>query len=153
MTSQATAGQGAARAGHALVMYHALEVIGSQSPGPDYSVGAALGFCKQHARETLHVVRNGTVPADLQPAGGVGLVLSVVMQDVVGDYDTPDRIPEWQWIARNASLAHKDNGRAGVWEFMLNLAPPVEGAPGKLRDLVSRARSHGYAYILFHQGT
>ncbi len=77
----------------------------------------------------------------------------VNMQDIVGDYDTPDQVPEWQWVERNASYGHRDNGKAGVWEFMLNLSRSFEDNPGRLQQTIDDARRAGVSYLLVHQGT
>jgi hypothetical protein len=80
-------------------------------------------------------------------------VASVMMQDVVGDYEVPDDVPEWLWIQANASYFHRDNGEDGVFEFILNLARSFEEVPAKLEPLLEVARAQGIGYLLFHQGT
>ncbi|MBP0639963.1 hypothetical protein [Cupriavidus sp. AcVe19-6a] len=80
-------------------------------------------------------------------------VLSVMMQDVVGDYDTPDQVPEWAWVEANASYVHSRNASDGIWEFMLNLSCTFEGDPGRLAPVITAARAEGAAYLIIHQGT
>jgi len=92
----------------------------------------------------------------------LGLMFSVQMQDVVGDYDTPDTIPEWDWIEKNASFKHVKNGSDGVWEFVLNLGrfgpeffnpEEMTEIPEKLHQVIFASVAQGYSYIIFHQGT
>ena len=80
-------------------------------------------------------------------------ITHVMMQDVVGDYDTPDEIPEWKWVEDNASFAHVNNGEHGVWEFVLNLARGFTDVPDRLKPILQRASADGMAYVIFHQGT
>jgi hypothetical protein len=80
-------------------------------------------------------------------------VLSVMMQDVVDDYDTPEQVPEWGWVEANAAYAHTSNGKDGVWEFTLNLSRTFTGDPGRLATVIAAAREEGAAYLLIHQGT
>lgn len=83
----------------------------------------------------------------------VGTLLSILMQDVVGDYDDPAAVPEWTWVERNASFAHCSNGSDGVHEFALNLARTFTDVPAKLQPLLDASRQDGFSYLLFHQGT
>lgn len=78
---------------------------------------------------------------------------SVMMQDIVGDYDTPDLIPEWKWIEAHASFVHRDNGKNGVWEFVLNMARDLSSAPATLLPFLTEAKQKQLAYVIFHQGT
>ncbi len=77
----------------------------------------------------------------------------IQMQDIVGDYDTPDTVPEWAWVEKEASFAHVRNGEDGVWEFVLNLARDLKDIPEKLAPVIERSRAYGLAYLVFHQGT
>jgi len=77
----------------------------------------------------------------------------VMMQDVVGEYDTPDTVPEWAWVEENASYAHVRNGQDGIWEFVLNLGRQMDAIPEKLVPVVEKARASNLAYLIFHQGT
>jgi hypothetical protein len=79
-------------------------------------------------------------------------ILSVMMQDVIGNYDEPTG-PEWKWVETNASYAHQRNGEDGVWEFVLNLSRTFEHIPRKLGKTIEKARGAGFGYLLFHQGT
>lgn len=77
-----------------------------------------------------------------------------MLQDLVGDYDTPDQVPEWAWIERNACFAHVGNGDSGVWEFVVNMAAELnEAPPEKLEPVIRKAREDSIAYLIFHQGT
>jgi hypothetical protein len=77
---------------------------------------------------------------------------SVLMQDLVGEYDTPDTVPEWKWVEEAASFTHKANGESGVWDFVLNLALDHHGIPERLAKTFEDARAQGVGYLLFHQG-
>ncbi len=77
----------------------------------------------------------------------------IMMQDVAGDYDAPETVPEWQWVERNASYDCRGNGFDGVWEFILNLAKTFEDIPEKLAPVIEKARQSNLAYLIFHQGT
>lgn len=80
-------------------------------------------------------------------------VASVMMQDIVGDYEVPDTVPEWQWVQREAAFIHAKNGQDGVWEFVLNLACDFENVPDALKPVIEKARENHQSYIIFHQGT
>lgn len=78
---------------------------------------------------------------------------SVLIQDLVGDYETPHQVPEWHWIRANASYGHRDNGVDGIWEFVVNLARTYDDLPDRLAPAVRAARESGASYLLVHQGT
>jgi hypothetical protein len=88
-------------------------------------------------------------------------VLDVLMSDVIGDYDVPDNVEEWQWVESIASYSHVQNGSDGIWEFLINLAlvelaieqSETNTIPVRLRPLIEEAKAEGYSYILFNQGT
>lgn len=80
-------------------------------------------------------------------------VREVMMQDVVGDYDMPDQVPEWTWVEANASFGHLRNGLSGVWEFVLNLSRSFEDIPERLKPVIDGARKDHISYLIFHQGT
>lgn len=80
-------------------------------------------------------------------------IASVMMQQVVGDYDDPGTVPEWQWLEKEASFAHHQNGTNGIYELVLNLALAFEFVPPKLRPVIEKAQAMGLAYLVFHQGT
>lgn len=86
--------------------------------------------------------------------GDVTNIGHVMVQALVGDYDTPDSVPEWKWLEENASYAHVRNGDAGgVWEFILNVARDFKDIPVKLQPAFSEAKAKDLAYVVFHQGT
>lgn len=89
----------------------------------------------------------------LQQLGDGEAICSVMMQDFVGDYDRPEELAEWKWVQGNASFAHRENGRDGIWEFVLNLSRRFDDVPMKLQQPLRDARKAGFAYLLFHQGT
>jgi hypothetical protein len=82
-------------------------------------------------------------------------MLEVMMQDVVGEYDVPEEVPEWHWVQQNASFSHVRNAEDGVWEFMVNVERFVDSAdtPERLKPLFKKARLHKAAWMMFHQGT
>lgn len=94
-----------------------------------------------------------TSSADALQSADRAEIAHVMMQDLVGDYDTPDQVPEWAWVEQHASFSHKDNGQAGVWEFVVNLARDLPEIPERLSATIAAARARGAAYVLFHQGT
>lgn len=79
-------------------------------------------------------------------------ILSVMMQDLIGDYDEPNG-SEWKWVESNASYSHCRNAEDGVREFILNLSRTFDSIPKKLQATLKSARQAGFAYVLFHQGT
>lgn len=77
----------------------------------------------------------------------------ILMQDIVGDYDTPDTVSEWAWVETHASYQHRANGKDGIWEFVVNLARHFDDIPDTLRPVFEKATQSGVAYLVFHQGT
>lgn len=113
----------------------------AQQADVDYhSVGVA--GCAQKANVSL-----------LGVSEAIASVASVMMQDIVGDYDTPDQVPEWPWVERVASYAHAKNGQNGIWEFVLNLSLGWDDIPDRLLPIISKAKADNIAYIIVHQGT
>jgi hypothetical protein len=82
-------------------------------------------------------------------------IASVLMQDLVGEYDVPDQVPEWAWIEANAAFRHRANGQpGGVWDFVINTdAVTLDNCPPTLKAVIAIARRKQIAYLLFHQGT
>lgn len=78
---------------------------------------------------------------------------SVMMQEIIGEYDVPDGVPEWQWVEEQACFAHCRNGQDGIWEFVLNLSRELEGVPEKLKPVLAEASQKGLGYLVIHQGT
>lgn len=93
--------------------------------------------------------------AEVLPGATRQEVTDAMMQDLVGDYEVPDQVPEWAWVERNASYAHVDNGKeeGGVWEFILYLGKHWADIPESLRPTIQQARDRGFTYLIFHQGT
>lgn len=114
--------------------------------------------------DAMMALQNEVMPDDetesdeIFPGATCAEVAEVTMQDCVGEYETPDEVPEWKWVEENSSFAHKDNGKWGVWEFVLNMARftsedhPII-VPAKLVATIKRAQAAGMQYIIFHQGT
>lgn len=91
--------------------------------------------------------------AEILPGATRQEVGDVMLSDIVGDYETPDQVPEWGWIERNASYSHVHNGVAGVWEFVLNLSRTFDSIPAKLLPMIEDARRNHLSYLIIHQGT
>lgn len=112
------------------------------------TVGAALAQAR-----TAYGLAKGA--AEVFPGGTRESILQVSLTDLVGDYDTPDTVPEWQWIEREACFSHLRNGEAGIWEFQVHVGSVAcrHDMPSALRSLFNAAVQQGVAYIVFHQGT
>lgn len=80
-------------------------------------------------------------------------ILDVMLQDVIGEYEHPDDVPEWSWIEEKACYSHRRNGQDGIWEFVVNLSYGINDIPGKLKPVIAAANKADVRYILFHQGT
>ncbi len=80
-------------------------------------------------------------------------------------YEVPGDCPEWEWIEKHASMTHKDNGKSGIWDHLLNLSTigevngiatsiiTTQAAPALLSKLILDAEKAGASFVLFHQGT
>jgi len=86
-------------------------------------------------------------------------ILEVNLVDVLNEYELPDDTPEWQWVEKNGSFAHKGNGtEGGVWEFMVQveniMTSDVRRAsiPAPLKPFFDEAVTQKAVWILFHQG-
>lgn len=108
--------------------------------------------------ELIHRIRN-LESREVLPGATASEIMHVMMQDVVGDYDVPDGVPEWVWVEAHASYVHVRNGEDGIWEFVLNLAmlgqdeTAGNAIPEKLLPVIRKAQAESMAYIIFHQGT
>jgi hypothetical protein len=96
-------------------------------------------------------------PQPIEPGNAndmsIARFMDVNLLDIIGDYITPDEVEEWRWIRSVASFAHRKNGEApGVWEFLVNMAMPLDNIPPKLAPVIEAAQNRGAEYILFHQG-
>lgn len=99
---------------------------------------------------------NHLLPAaspEILPGATKEEIVSIMMQDLVGDYCAPDQVPEWSWVERVASYAHAKNGQDGIWEFVLNLSFGWDDIPDRLLPVISKARANNIAYLIVHQGT
>jgi len=104
---------------------------------------------KIHFKDKTFIVRKGIVAS----SPSIETIESIQMHDIVGDYDVPDTVPEWQWIENNASFSHRSNGQHGVWDFILNLSLTFGDVPAKLAPVIEKAKVEKKSYLLFHQGT
>lgn len=107
-------------------------------------------------------VRAASVAPDVEyfPGATKCEIGQVMMQDVIGDYDVPDDVPEWIWVQKVASFEHKDNADSGIWEFVVNLSfgsvwngQDEPDIPQKLVPVFEEAYAKGFQYLIFHQGT
>ncbi len=108
------------------------------------------------ASPKLHAALKSTVfgtATEIFPGATREEVISVMMQDIVGDYDVPEEVPEWAWIESAASFNHVRNGQDGVWEFVLNLSKTFSNIPDRLKPVLDQARQDNLSYLIFHQGT
>lgn len=112
----------------------------------------AIAMLQQAEQETEAAVSQEVV-AEVLPGAVRQEIASVQMSDIVGDYDTPDEVPEWTWVEKESSFSHRENGQSGVWEFVLNLSRHFESIPAKLIPVIQNAREANFAYLIFHQGT
>ncbi len=81
-------------------------------------------------------------------------IASIMLPDLLDDpYDTPDEVPEWQWIRQNASYGHVKNGTDGIYEFALNMSLTFVDIPDVLLPVIEEAKTKKIAYLIFHQGT
>lgn len=109
--------------------------------------------------DTESVIRTPSTTAELCgteyfPGAAIEEIGSVMMQEVIGDYDVPNGIPEWAWVEDKSSFAHRRNGEpGGVWEFVLNLSNELGDVPDSLKPVLTEARAKHLAYLIFHQGT
>lgn len=125
------------------------------------SFGPDGAFTCQDSEDETTVIRmfglTSLKPADqdaeVLPGATKEEIGSVMMQDVVGDYEVPADVPEWKWVEREASFNHARNGQNGIWEFVLNLSCTFDNVPEKLKPVFKKARGDNLAYLIFHQGT
>lgn len=86
----------------------------------------------------------------------IAKIADVNMADIIGEYNTPNNIAEWQWVANNATYPSNYIGDEGVWDFILNVSMfidnKVEDIPPKIQKLLQSAYDNDVNYILFNQG-
>ncbi len=130
------------------------DVVNAPEPESNDAEHDALNDAQGAASQALSILAGGEHDAEVFPGATRAEIGSVRMQDIVGEYDVPDAIPEWRWVALEASFAHVHNGReGGVWEFVLNMANSFQDIPPKLLPVIDLARRSGWVYLVFHQGT
>lgn len=98
-------------------------------------------------------VRLDVAQAVHKNGASTGSIRSIMLQDIVGQYAAKEDVPEWTWIEDNASFSHLQNGRAPVWEFMLNIDLSFKMIPRRLAPVILQAIDDGIHYLHFHQGT
>lgn len=77
------------------------------------------------------------------------------MTDII-DYDTPDGVPEWEWVQTHASYSALANNEGGVWDFIINVDIVLENnddIPEMLIPVLEEAKKKSIKYVVFHQGT
>lgn len=116
-------------------------------------IAITYGPCPVEQRASLNVHGEVAEHAEVLPGATSLEIREVMMQDIVGDYDVPEQVPEWKWVESNACFAHVQNGTSGIWEFGLNLACEMKDIPERLRPVILKAQADGMAYLMFHQGT
>lgn len=82
-------------------------------------------------------------------------IFDVSMIDLAGDYEVPEQLAEWEWVEKNSSFRHKENGVApGVWEHMVftERGASAEDVPELLKPVFVDAKAAGAVWVLFHQG-
>jgi hypothetical protein len=127
---------------------------------------AVLNACKRQVEKNrsldglnLDAIIKGAISVDVDsgqevlPGATKQEVKHVMMQDIVGDYETPDTVPEWAWVEQEASYSHAKNGQDGIWEFVVNMSREFSEVPEKLKSTIAGARNSNMAYLIFHQGT
>lgn len=131
---------------------------------PSWSTGQAE-FCEEVIRraQSLHDLNiasfdakeheRESASADFMHKRSIGEIGSIMMQDVVGEYETPDTVPEWCWVQRAASFCHCKNGVDGIWEFVFNLSLEFHNIPERLIPVMEEAKFKELSYLVFHQGT
>lgn len=90
---------------------------------------------------------------EIFPGASIQEIGEILMQDIVGEYDTPDLIPEWIWVQKTASFSHCSNGVAGIWEYVINLGNDLIDIPERMQPVIQEARQKNLVYVIFHQGT
>lgn len=125
------------------------EVISVRLSGERDSIGSLE--TEALAKEVVETLMGTDTPTTLP-------VLDICMPDIVGDYDVPEEVPEWEWVEEISSYGHKRNNQSGIWEFMVNLQAvdmdeSCGAIPEKLKGVFEKAHSLNCGYILFHQGT
>lgn len=129
---------------------------------PSLSIGQAQ---EQVARLNGYPSWNVAKAAEQQTSreASLPLVAEINVTDYI-EYDQPEDLPEWRWIAQEASFSHTGNGVSpGCWEFMVRAstlrsilaAPSNDNAyaiPSALRAATLKALANDPTWVLFHQG-
>lgn len=125
--------------------------------------GQALeAISRLHGSKSWNVLssklRKPSAPEAPTPPSGCSqiAVLDVSMIDLVGDYDVPEQVVEWEWVEEHASFRHKGNGEdPGVWEHMVHCERAEsrkDSMPELLKPVFAHAKAAGAVWVLFHQG-
>ncbi|WP_087866111.1 hypothetical protein [Comamonas thiooxydans] len=128
-----------------------VEAIAFDEKGCEWGSLAAVPVL--YPGEVVEPVNPSPANPEVMPGATAQEIDHVQMQDLVGDYDNPDDVPEWAWVQQHACYAHVQNGQHGIWEFVLNLACELPDIPEKLLPTIKKAKVDGIAYLVIHQGT
>jgi len=80
-------------------------------------------------------------------------IRSVHLQELVGESVLLNAVPEFCWVAENASFTRCRNAQIGLWEFILDLHTAFTDIPPLLCMEIQTAREEGISYLLFLQKT
>jgi hypothetical protein len=77
------------------------------------------------------------------------------MTDLI-EYESPDDVPEWDWVRAHAIFESTGNGEGGIWDFIINVDIIMEynnNIPTLLQSVLNEAKLKSIKYLVFHQGT
>ncbi|MFT5852003.1 MAG: hypothetical protein ACI87J_001978 [Colwellia sp.] len=77
------------------------------------------------------------------------------MTDII-EYDTPNGVPEWEWVEAHATYQAIANDKYGVWDFVVNVDMVLEendNIPEVLMPVLMGANQKSIKYIVFNQNT
>ena len=117
------------------------DIFNVYGPGPTKRGATWLGTIEASVRAFLEEI------TEVLPGATASEIREVVMQDIVGDYEVPNEVPEWAWVESNACFAHAQNGTNGIWEFILNLSSPFKDVPATLAPVIAEAQAEGIVYL------
>jgi hypothetical protein len=124
----------------------------------------SLGVWKLHDGRKLTFVFPATYPYPLSPESPdpqvddkLSKTLDVSMQELLGPYERRETVPEWYWVADEASFGHCDNIYEGTYEFILNVPErkrmsqaELNDIPQKLMPAFERAWAEGIRRLCFY---
>jgi len=83
------------------------------------------------------------------------ITASVSMADVIGPYDTPEAMNEWNWVEEHKFYANVNNSVSqGIWGYMINVELALDlvhhHIPEKILPVLKAAHKEGITFILFY---